>query len=109
MKIKRYQEKADGSQMMKELYDTRNFKGGFKKGLVGGLAHGFVTNFFTKGAEFWNIRNKKPDTAKTELASQHTPIEYPKADGVFTFDLLENLARTGTHHDHDQPSHLRIK
>jgi electron-transferring-flavoprotein dehydrogenase len=26
-----------------------------------------------------------------------------------TFDLLENLSRTGTNHDHDQPSHLRIK
>lgn len=37
------------------------------------------------------------------------PIEYPKPDGVLTFDLLENLSRTGTNHDHDQPSHLRVK
>lgn len=37
------------------------------------------------------------------------PIEYPKPNGVLTFDLLENLSRTGTNHDHDQPSHLRVK
>lgn len=26
-----------------------------------------------------------------------------------TFDLLDNLARSGTNHDHDQPSHLVVK
>lgn len=34
---------------------------------------------------------------------------YPKHDGKITFDLLTNLTRSGTNHDHDQPSHLRIK
>lgn len=37
------------------------------------------------------------------------PIEYPKHDRKLTFDLLDNLARSGTNHDHDQPSHLVIK
>ena len=26
-----------------------------------------------------------------------------------TFDILESVARSGTQHDHDQPSHLKIK
>lgn len=34
---------------------------------------------------------------------------YPKPDDKLTFDLLTNLTRSGTNHDHDQPSHLRIK
>lgn len=34
---------------------------------------------------------------------------YPKNDGVVTFDILESVARSGTQHDHDQPSHLKIK
>jgi len=28
---------------------------------------------------------------------------------VLTFDLLTNLQRSGTNHDHDQPAHLKIK
>lgn len=26
-----------------------------------------------------------------------------------TFDILDSVARSGTYHDHDQPSHLKIK
>lgn len=37
------------------------------------------------------------------------PIQYPKHDRKLTFDLLDNLARSGTNHDHDQPSHLVVK
>ena len=37
------------------------------------------------------------------------PITYPKHDRKITFDLLDNLARSGTNHEHDQPSHLVIK
>ena len=39
---------------------------------------------------------------------QHKVIDYPKHDGVLTFDLLTNLTRSGTIHEHDQPSHLRV-
>ena len=28
---------------------------------------------------------------------------------MLTFDLLDNLSRSGTHHEADQPSHLRVK
>lgn len=36
-------------------------------------------------------------------------IEYPKADGMISFDLLTSVALTGTNHDHDQPAHLTLK
>jgi len=36
-------------------------------------------------------------------------IDYPKHDGKLTFDLLENLQRSGTYHNDDQPAHLKIK
>ena len=36
-------------------------------------------------------------------------IEYPKPDGIIAFDLLDSLSRSGVHHDHDQPAHLRVK
>jgi electron-transferring-flavoprotein dehydrogenase len=43
------------------------------------------------GREPWTLRNSKPDSAKTRKASEFTPIEYPKPDGQYTFDLLTNL------------------
>ncbi|GGX63906.1 electron transfer flavoprotein-ubiquinone oxidoreductase [Litorimonas cladophorae] len=36
------------------------------------------------------------------------PIEYPKPDGVLTFDRLTNVSFTATNHGEDQPSHLRL-
>jgi electron-transferring-flavoprotein dehydrogenase len=38
-----------------------------------------------------------------------TKIEYPKPDGVLSFDLLTNLARSGTAHEADQPAHLKLR
>ena len=62
----------------------------------------------TKGKEPWTLRNTKRDSEKTKPASEFEPIEYPKPDGKLSFDILTNLARSGTNHE-DQPSHLRIK
>lgn len=36
-------------------------------------------------------------------------IEYPKPDGVISFDLLSSVALTGTNHEGDQPPHLTLK
>ena len=63
----------------------------------------------TKGKEPWTFAHKKKDSETTEPKSKYTEIVYPKHDGVLTFDLLTNLTRSGTNHDHDQPSHLKIK
>lgn len=46
---------------------------------------------------------------QTRPAAEFKPIDYPKPDGVLSFDLLTNLARSGTNHEGDQPAHLRIK
>jgi len=40
--------------------------------------------------------------------SQVTPIEYPKPDGVLSFDLLSSVALTGTNHEDNQPPHLTL-
>ena len=37
------------------------------------------------------------------------PIEYPKPDGVITFDLLESVSRSGTNHAENQPVHLQVR
>jgi len=50
-----------------------------------------------------------PDSQKTLPAKNFKEILYPKPDGVLSFDLLTSLSRSGTSHEHDQPSHLKIK
>lgn len=41
--------------------------------------------------------------------SESKPIDYPKPDGVISFDLLTSVSRTGTNHAENQPVHLRIR
>jgi len=95
------------SWVMRELKKSRNFKNGFDKGLWFGLAHAKLLSW-TEGKEPYTLKHTKKDSDYTEEASKHKPIEYPKHDGVLTFDLLSNLMKSGTNHDHDQPSHLKV-
>ncbi|KQN27501.1 electron transfer flavoprotein-ubiquinone oxidoreductase [Sphingomonas sp. Leaf34] len=37
------------------------------------------------------------------------PIDYPKADGVLTFDRLSSVFISNTNHEEDQPVHLTLK
>lgn len=69
--IKSYETKLKESNMMKELHETRNFKGAFKAGLWGGLAHGFLSTVILRGKEPWEFRNSGRDADKTETADKH--------------------------------------
>jgi len=108
--LTKYETTMKSSEVYKELYKSRNFQGGFGKGgLIFGLIHGFITNFILKGHEWWSFKPLKKDSESLQAAKYHKKIDYPKHDGKLTFDLLENLARSGTNHDHDQPAHLKVK
>eukprot|EP00968_Pinguiococcus_pyrenoidosus_P016312 scaffold1557_cov246-Pinguiococcus_pyrenoidosus.AAC.6 len=104
-----YEKRLNESWVHKELFRVRNCHAAFKYGLAPGLAYAGLSTFVTGGREPWTLRNAQRDCDKTEPASAHQPIAYPKPDGVITFDLLSNLQRSGTNHDHDQPSHLVVK
>ncbi len=51
----------------------------------------------------------KPDYATLKPASELKPIDYPKPDGVISFDRLTNLAFSATNHEEDEPSHLQAE
>jgi len=107
VELQNYRTSLDHSYVMKELFQTRNFKSGFKYGLFFGLGHGTFINA-TKGHEPWTFRNLKSDSSNTKEHSKFKPKQYPKPDGVLTFDLMTNLQKSGTDHDHDQPPHLKV-
>lgn len=104
-----YNAKIDTSWIADELKPIRNTHASFHYGLLVGMIHTALSCFITKGHEPWSLRNLIPDSAKTKLASECEEISYPKNDGILSFDLLTNLQRSGTSHDHDQPAHLRVK
>lgn len=104
-----YEKSVHDSWVAKELKESRNFKSGFEKGLWAGLAHGGLITHITKGREPWTFAHKKKDADTTLPKNMCKKIDYPKHDGKLTFDLLTNLQRSGTNHDHDQPAHLRVK
>jgi len=57
---------------------------------------------------FGTLGHKKDDAGSTKKAADFKPIDYPKPDGVLTFDRLTNVSMTFTNHGEDQPSHLRL-
>lgn len=49
------------------------------------------------------------DHSATEQSANHQPIDYPKPDGVLTFDRLSSVFLSNTNHEEDQPCHLQLK
>jgi len=104
-----YQAAMENSWVYDELREVRNCHSAFKYGTLPGLIHSGLSTFITKGKEPWTIPSTTSDADKTKPAKDCEPIQYPKPDGQLSFDLLTNLQRSNTNHEHDQPAHLRIK
>ncbi len=103
-----YPDAFDSSWLKAELYKTRNFKGYMKKGLyMGSLLFGIDQKVFG-GNPPWTLRHT-PDHETLKKASECTPIEYPKPDGVLTFDRLSSVFLSNTNHEEDEPCHLILK
>ena len=49
------------------------------------------------------------DASATERADLYKPINYPKPDGVISFDRLTSVSYSFTNHEEEQPCHLRLK
>jgi electron-transferring-flavoprotein dehydrogenase len=107
--ISSYEDAVEKSWIAEELKRVRNCHNAFHYGTLAGVLHAGFSTHVSKGKEPWTLNNTKTDSARTRPAKEFTPIEYPRPDGKLTFDLLSNLQRSGTNHNHDQPAHLRIK
>ncbi|MGK0339497.1 MAG: electron-transferring-flavoprotein dehydrogenase [Candidatus Azotimanducaceae bacterium] len=104
-----FTEAYKNSWLYEELYQARNTTGWqHKLGLLLGMAAVFVEQLF-KGKIPINLKDSKPDHAALKLASKCEKPEYPKPDGVLTFDKLSSVYITNTSHAEDQPCHLQLK
>ncbi len=74
--------------------------------LLGGVDMWVAT--ITKLNLFGTMKHTKSDADATEKAEDHAPIDYPKPDGILSFDRLTNVSFSATNHAEDQPSHLQL-
>jgi electron-transferring-flavoprotein dehydrogenase len=56
----------------------------------------------------YTLKHRKADHATLRSAQSSRRLEYPKADGVLTFDRLTDLSFSATNHEEDQPPHLKV-
>ncbi|HLF23194.1 MAG TPA: electron-transfer flavoprotein:ubiquinone oxidoreductase, partial [Burkholderiales bacterium] len=96
------------SWMHDELYRARNFKPWMSGNMLFGTLMFGVDQQVFRGRAPWTL-HLKADHTKLKKASECTPIDYPKPDGVLTFDRLSSVFLSNTHHEENQPAHLTLK
>ncbi len=93
----------------KELHMQRNFgPAQHKWGNLLGSAYCFFDINIFNGKLPWTLSDPKPDHAQLKKASECKPINYPKPDGVLSFDKLSSVFISNTNHEEDQPVHLQL-
>jgi electron-transferring-flavoprotein dehydrogenase len=105
-----YQQAFRESWVYDELYRARNFGPGLDKfGTFAGAAFTFLDQNLFRGKLPFTLRNRRADHDTLNTASEAPKVDYPKPDGVITFDRLSSVFLSGTNHEEDQPSHLILK
>ena len=99
----------ESSWLHAELNKARNFKQWFKKGRTVGTVMTGVEQWLLKGNIPWTIHRTKADHECLQPASECPRIDYPKPDGVLTFDRLSSVFISNTNHEENQPIHLTLK
>jgi len=102
-----YEAAVEGSIIKKDLYEQRNTRQPFQKGLLkGGPA---VTSMvFTKG-RFPGGRWKLHRNDAQPMFIGDSKDDYPQPDGELTFDKLSSVFITGNATRDDAPNHIRIQ
>jgi electron-transferring-flavoprotein dehydrogenase len=104
-----YETKLRESWVWDELSLVRNVRPSFAKfGLWGGLAYSAVDTYVLRGKAPWTFHHAHPDNDSLLDAQSAPRIEYPRPDGVLTFDRLSSVFISNTNHEENQPPHLQL-
>jgi electron-transferring-flavoprotein dehydrogenase len=103
-----YPESFRKSWLHEELHRARNFKPWMAKGLWTGTLMVGIDQVLFRGRAPWTLTHNHADNETLDPKGAHQPIEYPKPDGVLTFDRLSSVFVSNTNHEEDQPSHLKV-
>ena len=105
-----YDDLVKKSWIYDELYKGRNFGPLFHKfGALFGAAFNAIDQFIFRGNLPFTLSNPTPDHDTLIHADKAKKIDYPKPDGVYSFDKLSSVYLSNTNHEEDQPCHLQLK
>ena len=106
-----YDDAVRKGEIGEDLKKVRNVKPLWSK-------YGLLASLGIGGMDMWantcgfsvlgTLAHGKSDADATEEASNHKPIDYPKPDGVLSFDRLTNVSFSFTNHEESQPAHLHL-
>jgi electron-transferring-flavoprotein dehydrogenase len=107
--LESFEARWQSSWVKEELWKVRNFHQGFEHGFWRGTLHGAL-QFVTGGRGVRARYSARAGHERMKHLSEfaHIPSARLKPDGKQTFDKLSDVYHSGTHHEEDQPCHLKI-
>jgi electron-transferring-flavoprotein dehydrogenase len=110
--LERYEESYRSSHVYQDLKRVRNVKPLWSRfGTIGSLVLGGLDMWMNQLfgiSPFGTLKHGKADYASLKPVSECKPIDYPKPDGVVSFDRLSSVFLSNTNHEEDQPVHLKL-
>jgi electron-transferring-flavoprotein dehydrogenase len=106
-----YQENLNASWIAEELKKVQNVEPCVDKfgGTIGTVLGGIDMWMRQLGIGLPITMKHDPDYKHMGRADLYPKIDYPKPDGVITFDRLSSVFLSNTNHEEDQPVHLQLK
>jgi electron-transferring-flavoprotein dehydrogenase len=114
VRLATYEKRMSDSWMRDELYAARNFHQGFDRGRLFGMLNvglGLVTG--GRGFGYADRLSGVAGYARMEKLvdyfGRNVPgFERPVYDGKLTFNKLDDVFKSGTHHEENAPCHLKV-
>jgi len=103
-----YPERLRQTWVWGELSRARNIRPSFRWGFWGGFCYSGLDTYVLRGHAPWTLGHHE-DHTRLRPAAECKPIEYPKPDGVVSFDRNSSVFLAATNHEEDQPVHLTLK
>lgn len=109
--LQRYGETLKQSEAWKQLQRVRNVRSSFGMGILPGMM-GAGLSVLTNGSLPWDMtRHERDHQAMKPLSASHpmAPVPKPAAgEEALQLDRLSDVFFSKTHHEENQPSHLKI-
>lgn len=104
-----FTDKFKQSWLYKELFNSRNFGPAIHKlGTFWGGAFNTLEQNLFGGNMFMTLKDNHYDHEQLKLAADCKIPNYPKPDGILSFDKLSSVFLSNTNHEEDQPCHLKL-
>ena len=104
-----YRQRVDDSWLGEELRRARNVGPALHRfGPVLGAAYAWIDQTLARGRMPFTLADPVADHDRLVPADKAPRIDYPKPDGVLSFDKPSSVFLSNTNHEEDQPCHLAL-